>query len=139
MLKTALEQGNAEIIFDALPTIMADDVQLGQVFQNLIANALKFRGEKPARVEIRAKADGNMWQFSVADNGIGIKKESAERIFQMFQRLHSREEYEGTGIGLAIAKRIVEGHGGRIWFDSVPGQGTTFFFTIPESQKVARL
>jgi PAS domain S-box-containing protein len=128
----SVESSQAEIIRGELPTIMADEMQLGQVFQNLIANALKFHGEKPPQVKISAKDAGDMWQFSVADNGIGMEMENAGRIFQMFQRLHTRDEYEGTGIGLAISKRIVERHGGKIWFDSAPGKGTTFHFTIPK-------
>jgi signal transduction histidine kinase len=136
VMRTAIANSKAEIVRGELPTIMVDAQQLEQVFQNLIANALKFRGERSPRVEIQAETSGGMWQFSVADNGIGIDKENAGRLFQMFQRLHTRDEYEGTGIGLAISKRIVERHGGRIWFDSVPGEGTTFRFTIPKNPKV---
>ena len=136
-MSQAIENSKAEIDWGELPTIIADEVQLGQVFQNLIGNALKFHGEKPPRVEIRGEATSDMWQFSVADNGIGIEKESSGRIFQMFQRLHTREEYEGTGIGLTIAKKIVERHGGRIWFESMPGQGTTFLFTIQKTAEAA--
>jgi signal transduction histidine kinase len=136
VMRTAIANSKAEIVKGELPTIMVDAQQLEQVFQNLIANALKFRGERSPRVEIQAEISGGMWQFSVADNGIGIDKENAGRLFQMFQRLHTRDEYEGTGIGLAISKRIVERHGGRIWFDSVPGEGTTFRFTIPKNPKV---
>jgi signal transduction histidine kinase len=130
-LRTTIEKNRAEVVCRKLPIINADQMQLGQVFQNLIGNAIKFRGQKPPRVEIRAERSGEMWDFAVADDGIGIPKENSDRIFQMFQRLHTREEYEGSGIGLAIAKRIVERHGGRIWFDSTPGEGTTFHFTIP--------
>jgi signal transduction histidine kinase len=129
-----IASGKGEVVSGQLPMVMADEVQLGQVFQNLIGNALKFHGTRPPRVEIGAEAAANMWQFSVADNGIGMAKDGAEGIFQMFQRLHTREEYEGTGIGLTIAKRIAERHGGRIWFDSVAGQGTTFYFTMPKCQ-----
>jgi light-regulated signal transduction histidine kinase (bacteriophytochrome) len=122
----------AEVDAQALPIVKADEIQLGQLFQNLVANAIKFRApERQPRIAIRAHRRNNWWEFSVADNGIGIESEYAERIFQMFQRLHGRGQYEGNGIGLAIAKKIVERHGGRIWFESKPGEGTVFRFTLP--------
>jgi signal transduction histidine kinase len=135
-LRPVIERNKAEIVIvnEKLPVIRADELQLGQVLQNLIGNAIKFHGEKPPRVEISAAIDGGMWNFAVADDGIGISAEGSDRIFQMFQRLHTRDEYEGSGIGLTIAKRIVERHGGRIWFDSTPGKGTTFHFTMPKTE-----
>jgi signal transduction histidine kinase len=104
---------------------------MGQLFQNLIGNAIKFRGEEPPRIHISVRQEDTQDVFSVRDNGIGIESESTDRIFQMFQRLHGRGEYPGTGIGLAVCKRIVERHGGRIWVESEVGKGSTFFFTIP--------
>jgi signal transduction histidine kinase len=132
-MRTTVESSHAEIVCGTLPEVMADQSQLAQVFQNLISNAIKFHSDRPPRVEINAQANDNdgTWDFSVKDNGIGMDMESAGRIFEMFQRLHSREEYEGNGIGLTIAKRIVERHGGRIWCESAPGQGSTFHFTLP--------
>jgi hypothetical protein len=129
----AIEEAGAMVTRDDLPTIFADAGQINQLFQNLIANALKFRrtNETP-RVHISARRGSEEWIFSVADNGIGIAPEYAERIFVLFQRLHSRAEYPGTGIGLSICKKIVERHGGRIWLESEPGNGTTFHFSIPD-------
>jgi light-regulated signal transduction histidine kinase (bacteriophytochrome) len=136
-LRKAIEGSHAEIVATSLPTVLADDVQLGQVFQNLIANAIKFRHPEHApQIRVWAELEGEMVRFCVADNGIGMEKESTGRIFQMFQRLHTREEYEGTGIGLAVAKKVVERHGGQIWFDSAPGEGTTFYFTLPAAAAV---
>ena len=131
-LGPAIEDAGAVVTSDPLPTVIADAGQLGQVFQNLIANAVKFRrpGDTP-RVHVSATRTGESWLFSVADNGIGIAPEFAERIFILFQRLHKRDEYPGTGIGLSICKKIVERHGGEIWLESKPGEGTTFRFTIP--------
>jgi signal transduction histidine kinase len=129
-MQTAISGSQAQIVYRDLPVIMADQSQLEQVFQNLINNAIKFRGQRVPRVEISAQLKGD-WTFSVKDNGIGMDMESAGRIFEMFQRLHTREEYEGTGIGLAIAKRIVERHGGKIWCESAPDMGATFYFTMP--------
>lgn len=114
-----------------LPAVFGDEGQLRQLLQNLIANALKFRADRPPRVAVAAARKGGRWELSVADNGIGIEAQYAERIFQMFERLHARGEFEGSGIGLAIAKRIVERHGGRIWFESTPGAGATFFALLP--------
>jgi PAS domain S-box-containing protein len=131
-LKLAIGESGATVSHDPLPTVLCDDVQLGQVFQNLLVNAIKFRRETPPRIHLSAERHGNVWTFSVRDNGIGIAPEYAERIFMIFQRLHSKNEYPGTGIGLAVCKKIVERHGGRIWVQSQLGSGATFFFTIPD-------
>jgi PAS domain S-box-containing protein len=131
-LKAAIEQSGAVVTHDPLPTVMADKLQLIQLFQNLIGNAIKFHVEAPPRVHVSAENQGNEWVFSVRDNGIGIDPKYAERIFVIFQRLHTREEYPGTGIGLAICKKIVDRRGGRIWVESQPGMGAAFYFTIPK-------
>jgi PAS domain S-box-containing protein len=130
-LRLAITDSNAEVTHDPLPTVRGDAAQLGLVLQNLIGNALKFHGEASPRIHISAWREGTQWVFSVQDNGIGIDPKQAERIFRVFQRLHTRKEYPGTGIGLAICKKIVERHGGRIWVESAPGTGATFFFTLP--------
>jgi len=129
-LRRAIDECGATIERTELPRVMADEVQLGQVLQNLIANALKFRSDAPPRVRVSAEDDGGQWIFSVSDNGIGVAPQYSERIFQMFQRLHERAKYEGSGIGLAVAKKIVERHGGRIWLESEDGKGATFRFTM---------
>jgi PAS domain S-box-containing protein len=161
-LRPTIEETGAVITHDPLPTVMADAAQLAQVFQNLIANAIKFRRKGvPPRVHVAAdrqplagpsyrgedsvsppagetkgrSADGGEWRFSVADNGIGIDPDHADRLFQIFQRLHAEDEYEGLGIGLALCKRIVERHGGRIWVESTPDEGATFVFTIPTERE----
>jgi len=123
---------------DKLPTIPCDEVQLAQLFQNLIGNALKFRKPDAApAVHVGAADQGAEWEFTVRDNGIGIEPQYFERIFMVFQRLHDKGEYPGTGIGLAIVKKVVERHGGRIWVQSQPGAGTTFHFTMPKERKAA--
>ena len=132
-LQMAIARSSATITHDPLPTVIADETQLAQLLQNLIENALKFRGEAPPQVHIGVEEVENGWQFTISDNGIGFKQEYAERIFVLFQRLHTRDEYVGTGIGLAICQKIVERHGGRIWAESEPGEGTTFFFTLSKS------
>jgi len=108
-----------------------DDVQLTQVFQNLLGNALKFRGSDPPRIHIGAEKQEGSWLFSLRDNGLGIAENHFSRIFTLFQRLHSRNKYPGTGIGLSICKKVVERHGGKIWVESNPGEGSTFYFTLP--------
>ena len=129
-LRTAIEESGATVSAEALPTVDADEVQLAQVFQNLIGNALKFRGKAAPRIHVGATAQAGEWQISIADNGIGIEPQYFERIFMLFQRLHTMGEYPGTGIGLAICKKIVERHGGHIWVESRPGEGATFGFTL---------
>jgi signal transduction histidine kinase len=130
-LKLTIAETGAVIERQPLPTVKGDPIQLTQVFQNLISNAIKFRGNKAPRIGINARREGREWVFAVQDNGIGIEPRNFERIFVLFQRLHTRQEYPGTGIGLAICKRIIERHGGRIWAESTPGQGTAFNFTLP--------
>jgi light-regulated signal transduction histidine kinase (bacteriophytochrome) len=130
-LELAAQEAGATITHDPLPTVMADETQLSQLFQNLIGNAIKYRNGGAPRVHVSCKPESGHWQFSVHDNGIGIDPQFAERVFVIFQRLHTRDEYEGTGIGLAVCKKIVERQGGKIWVDSQPGQGSTFYFTLP--------
>ena len=130
-LRVTMEENGAMVTHDILPTVMGDSSQLGQLFQNLIGNAIKFRRDEPPRIHISATLNGKTWTFSVRDNGIGIAPEFRERIFIIFQRLHGREKYPGTGIGLATCKKIVERHGGHIWVESEAGRGATFYFTLP--------
>jgi signal transduction histidine kinase len=136
-LRPAIEEKGAAVTRDELPTVWADRTQLGQVFQNLISNALKFCDREAPRVHVGARGEGADWVFSVRDNGIGIAAEDSERIFLIFQRLHTRARYPGTGIGLAVCKKVVERHGGRIWVESQPGKGSVFFFTLPAREPPA--
>ena len=129
-LRASVKKNRAKIVYDSLPVLRGDAKQLQQLFQNLVANAIKYHGEEPPLVHIEGEEKANEWQFSVRDNGIGIEPEYFERIFVIFQRLHTSSEYEGTGIGLAICKRVVEQHHGTIWLTSALGEGTTFHFTI---------
>lgn len=131
-LKLAIEENGAQVTRSALPLIRADATQVTMLFQNLIANAIKFRSKAQPLIHISAKTDGDFHLFCVEDNGIGIEPGQSERVFEIFQKLHSREKYPGTGIGLAICRRIVARHGGRIWVESEPGKGSRFFFTFPK-------
>jgi len=132
-LGAAIEDAGALVTNEELPTVIADPTQLGQLLQNLVGNAIKFSGTKAPRVHLAACERNGEWVFTVKDNGIGIDQDYFDRIFVIFQRLHTTKDYPGTGIGLAVCKRIVERHGGRIWVESQPGNGATFFFTVPTS------
>jgi PAS domain S-box-containing protein len=134
-LRLAIEESGARIVSGALPKVEGDAGQLSHVFQNLLANALKFHGDAPPHVDISAVRQDEQWLFRVADSGIGIDKQYFERIFVIFQRLHGRDEYGGNGIGLSIARKIVERHGGRMWVESEPGHGATFLFTLPAAKE----
>jgi len=136
-LARVVTETGAKITHNRLPTVKADAIQLTQLFENLIANAIKFCNGATPEVQISAKRKPGEWQFAVRDNGIGIEPQYAERIFVLFQRLHNRSKYPGTGIGLAICKKIVERHGGRIWVESQPGKGSTFYFTVPHKREVS--
>ena len=130
-LRACILESVAEISHGPLPTVAGDAAQFTHLFQNLIGNAIKFHGQAPPRIHVSAEQNGEEWIFSVRDNGIGLDQKFADRIFMVFQRLHGREDYPGTGIGLAIARKIVEHRGGRIWVESEPGKGATFRFTVP--------
>ena len=130
-MRTAIAETEATVTHDPLPTLEADRTQLHSLLHNLINNGIKFRGETTPHLHISSTRKGKMWCLSIKDNGIGIEEVHLERIFRLFHRLHTRRHYEGTGIGLTICKRIVDRHGGDIWVESVPGKGTTFYFTIP--------
>lgn len=134
-LEVLITETNTSISSAPLPTIMADESQMRQLFLNLISNGIKFRRDSPPEICVQAKCEDQHWVFSISDNGIGISPEYHEKIFVIFQRLHGHDEYEGTGIGLAVCKRIVERHGGTIWLESVQDEGTTFYFTIPNREK----
>jgi signal transduction histidine kinase len=131
-LRIPLDRSNAVVTHEALPEVMADPTQLLQLLQNLIHNAVKFRGEEKPRIHISAERGEDEWIFSVRDNGIGVPEEEIDRIFQIYHRAHNKKEYPGSGIGLATCKKIVERHGGRIWMRSTPGEGSSFYFTIPD-------
>ncbi len=133
-LTVKIEESDAEITADDLPSVHGDESQLTQVFQNLLDNAIEYAGDEPPRIHVSADPDGDRWVVSVEDNGIGIDPEDADHIFQVFQRLHTRDDHEGIGIGLALVERIVERHGGDIWVDSEPGEGATFYFTLPRAE-----
>jgi PAS domain S-box-containing protein len=136
-MRSTLESASADVRVGSLPQVSGDQVQLRQVFQNLIGNAVKYCGNERPRIDISAERSDGTWTFSVRDNGIGIEPQYTEQVFSMFKRLHGRDRYEGTGIGLAICKKIVERHGGRIWVESQPGDGSTFRFTLPDGETAA--
>ena len=131
LLDASIREAGAQIVVGELPRLLGDRSQLLQLFHNLIGNALKYRGTEPARIDVSAAREGADWHFAIRDNGIGIEPRHFERIFEMFQRLHDQSHYAGTGIGLAVCRRIVNGHGGRIWVESPPGGGSIFRFSLP--------
>ena len=132
MLDSALQEIGASVEIGKLPHLYLNKGQMIQLFQNLLGNAMKFRGKQPLNIKIEAQNTSLAWLFSVRDNGIGIEKDALDRIFNMFQRLHTQEEYPGNGMGLALCKRIIEQHGGKIWARSKPNRGTIIYFTIPK-------
>jgi light-regulated signal transduction histidine kinase (bacteriophytochrome) len=134
-LRMGIADAGATVTHDPLPHLRADPGQMRELFQNLVANALKFRGADAPAIHISVRPSSGFWVFSVCDNGIGIPPEYQEAIFGAFKRLHSRAEFEGTGMGLAICRKIAERHGGRIWVESEPGRGSTFHFSIPTALK----
>jgi light-regulated signal transduction histidine kinase (bacteriophytochrome) len=144
-LRAATEEAGAAVTHDPMPMVRADEVQLAQLLQNLMGNALKFRSASVPRIHVGVSEREDEWIFEVRDNGIGIEPQYYERIFMVFQRLHNKGEYPGTGIGLAICKKVVERHGGRIWVESrpaqgstqVPSQGSSFYFTLPKERRSA--
>jgi len=138
-LQVAIQENQALVHSDPLPIIKADSSQMIQLFQNLLSNAIKFRSDKSPEIRISVTDQNKFWQFTVRDNGLGFDMKHQERIFVIFQRLHTREKYPGSGIGLAICKKIVERHQGRMWVDSLPGQGTAFHFTIPKIENFDRI
>lgn len=133
MLRPQIEERGGEVAVEPLPTVQGDEWQLRQLFQNLIANAVKFDGGRPPRVAVSAVREATGWRFGVRDHGVGIDERHADRIFKVFQRLHARDEYDGTGIGLAICRRVVDRRGGRIWVQAAPGGGADFRFTVPDA------
>jgi light-regulated signal transduction histidine kinase (bacteriophytochrome) len=136
-LSVAIRESGAVVTYDGLPSLKCDPTQLTQLLQNLVGNAIKFRGEQRPKIHVQAEVKNGEWVFAVRDNGIGIDPQYFDRIFTIFQRLHTRRAYPGSGIGLAICKKIVQLHGGRIWVESAPGQGAAFFFTYPQVQAEA--
>jgi light-regulated signal transduction histidine kinase (bacteriophytochrome) len=136
-LQLAIDTSRATVVHRFMPTVMANAVQLRQVFQNLVANAIKFHGPAAPEIQIEAQCQSNEWTFSVKENGIGIAPEHAVNIFIVFNRWHTQVEYDGNGIGLAICKKIIEQHGGKIWDDSHDGPGATFQFTLPAATQPA--
>lgn len=132
-LDLLIQESRAEVTWDSLPTVVADRTQLAQLFRNLISNAIKYRRDQTPEVKIAGEPENNQWVFSVKDNGIGIEEKYTEEIFSLFHRLHSSSDHEGAGLGLAICRKVVERHGGRMWVDSQPGVGSTFYFTISEA------
>ena len=137
-LQASIKENNAVVTHDNLPVLMADGSQLVQLLQNLAGNAIKFHGKEPPHVHVSAQDKGSEYLFLVRDNGIGIAPEYFDRLFKIFQRLHTREEYPGSGIGLAVCKRIVERHGGRIWIESQVGKGSTIYFTLNKQKGVIK-
>ena len=132
LYKNALSETKGSLAFEALPIVHGSKTQIMQLFQNLVGNAIKYKSDQPPVIKISCKELDEYIEFSVADNGIGIDERFFNKIFIIFQRLHNREQYSGTGIGLAICKKIVDRHGGRIWLTSSPGKGSTFYFTLPK-------
>ena len=133
-LKASINESAAVVVYKDLPVVAAERIQMVQLFQNLIGNAIKFRGKQAPVIRISAQRQGLHWQFTIADNGIGIAPEYKDLIFVIFQRLHARDEYAGNGVGLAICKKIVEHYGGKVWIESELGHGCTFYFTLPAHQ-----
>jgi light-regulated signal transduction histidine kinase (bacteriophytochrome) len=132
-LEAPIAESAAVLTAEPLPVVQADE-QLARVFQNLVENALKYRSADPPRIHVAAERAANEWTFRVSDNGIGFDMQYADRVFAAFQRLHSASAYEGSGIGLAICKRTIERYGGRMWVKSAPGEGSTFYFTVPANK-----
>ena len=136
-LQLAINETQAQVTIDRLPVVEADASQLQRVFENLIANALKFRREEPPRIHVSAERSDEDWVFTVQDNGIGIEEEYADRIFVIFERLHTEDKYTGTGIGLALCRRMIRRHGGDIWVESTPGVGSSFRFNLPATRRAS--
>lgn len=134
-LAHAIADAGARVTVGTLPRVRADPTQLTHLFQNLVGNALKYRNARKPEICVSARNEGAFVIFSIQDNGIGIEPQYCERIFQMFQRLHTAKEYSGTGIGLALCRKIVERHGGRLWVESTPGEGSTFLFSLPLAER----
>ncbi len=137
LLGASIEDAGADVTSDALPSVECDRAQISQLLQNLIGNAVKYRGDAPPKVHVSAQSTGGEWTITVADNGIGIEAKHHDKIFEVFRRLHGQGKYPGTGIGLAVCRRIVDRHGGRIWVESDAGKGSTFYFTIPKRRSEA--